>query len=298
MSGRIEMRTPKDILGDCTCHEAYKGRKLTDPNCVLCNFGQDLQEALDAERQHQAKLEAENNFLKSEVGKFLMYPHPKELEQQLEQLKEENTTLLTRLSGITQYGSVDAAELERLREENALLKSKATVFDEMNKQRQELIVEKIYLKEENTRLLKSMGVWDVVKRKDEEIARLKKEISDRQGTEQSLTEWVDEIATSEDKLKTELAQLQLEVGALRGAIQKAADQIKRGEWNSYNSGTWTILNDVLSTPPLYSAVVELMNAGSYLCRRLANVSGGSDVEAEELWLKALSTLKKLMGRES
>lgn len=106
------------------------------------------------------------------------------------------------------------------------------------------------LREENTRLLKSMGVWEVVKRKDEEIARLKKEISDRQGTEQSLTEWVDEIATSEDKLKTELAQLQLEVGALRGAIQKAADQIKRGEWNSYNSGTWTILNDVLSTPPL------------------------------------------------
>lgn len=100
------------------------------------------------------------------------------------------------------------------------------------------------------------------------------------------------------KLEAELAQLQLEVGALRGAIQKAADQIKRGEWNSHNSGTWTILNDVLSTPPLYSAVVELMNAGSYLCRRLANVSGGSDVEAEELWLKALSTLKKLMGRES
>lgn len=37
----------------------------------------------------------------------------------------------------------------------------------------------------------------------------------------------------------------VECNRLREAISRAADQIKRGEWNSHNSGTWQILNDAL-----------------------------------------------------
>jgi hypothetical protein len=24
--------------GQCTCHEAFSGRKLTDPSCIFCGF--------------------------------------------------------------------------------------------------------------------------------------------------------------------------------------------------------------------------------------------------------------------
>ncbi len=36
------------------------------------------------------------------------------------------------------------------------------------------------------------------------------------------------------------------LASARAKFQAAADQLKRGEWNSYNSGTWTLINDGLT----------------------------------------------------
>lgn len=42
------------------------------------------------------------------------------------------------------------------------------------------------------------------------------------------------------------AQLHAALFGLSEAVRRAADQLKRVEWNSHNSGTWTILNDALA----------------------------------------------------
>ena len=36
------------------------------------------------------------------------------------------------------------------------------------------------------------------------------------------------------------------LSSARAKFQAAADQLKRGEWNSYNSGTWTLITDGLA----------------------------------------------------
>lgn len=38
--------TTKSILGDCSCGEIYKSRKLTAPDCVWCNYSDGVIEAL------------------------------------------------------------------------------------------------------------------------------------------------------------------------------------------------------------------------------------------------------------
>lgn len=36
----------REILGDCRCHEAYKGRGLQDPSCLYCEFHFEVEDAL------------------------------------------------------------------------------------------------------------------------------------------------------------------------------------------------------------------------------------------------------------
>lgn len=40
----------KNVLGDCSCHVAYKGRQLTAPDCVWCNYGDEVMSALRLSR--------------------------------------------------------------------------------------------------------------------------------------------------------------------------------------------------------------------------------------------------------
>ena len=56
--------TAEDIMS-CTCHEAYKSRGMAAPDCPLCNFGDDINDALNARSKKIAKLKAENTRLKS-----------------------------------------------------------------------------------------------------------------------------------------------------------------------------------------------------------------------------------------
>jgi hypothetical protein len=42
----------EELLGPCSCHEAYTSRGLVDHNCLLCNYAEDL---LDYERAAEAR---------------------------------------------------------------------------------------------------------------------------------------------------------------------------------------------------------------------------------------------------
>jgi len=59
---------------------------------------------------------------------------------------------------------------------------------------------------------------------------------------------------SMDKRATEAEEL------LRGAMRAAADQLKRGEWNSHTSGTWQILNDALLAQRTEAAPINKVGA--------------------------------------
>ena len=41
------LRDWKNEVGECTCHEAYTGRKLTDPNCHYHDYGEVREETDD-----------------------------------------------------------------------------------------------------------------------------------------------------------------------------------------------------------------------------------------------------------
>jgi hypothetical protein len=60
---------------------------------------------------------------------------------------------------------------------------------------------------------------------------------------------IHEFADSHERLRAER-------DLLRAAAQRGADQLKRGEWNSYNSGTWTILNDALAAVDAFDKEAE------------------------------------------
>jgi|SoimicMinimDraft_4_1059732.scaffolds.fasta_scaffold1114289_1 hypothetical protein len=36
-----------EVLGDCTCDDAYKSRHLIAPDCIWCHAGQELFDALE-----------------------------------------------------------------------------------------------------------------------------------------------------------------------------------------------------------------------------------------------------------
>lgn len=65
-------------------------------------------------------------------------------------------------------------------------------------------------------------------------------------------------------LMKERDALAARVVELRTAVQRAADQLRCGEWNSHNSGTWTILSDALARPDpsaqVYAAAKALADA--------------------------------------
>ena len=46
MSGPNWAETAQRILGSCSCHEAYKSRGMTAPDCVWCDCSAELIEAL------------------------------------------------------------------------------------------------------------------------------------------------------------------------------------------------------------------------------------------------------------
>ena len=96
---------------------------------------------------------------------------------------------------------------------------------------------------------------------EKEVARLKetcvirKEMNARligglRGEVKSLTAKLDTQSEMFDQYVTESSEkenaLVAKLDIAKEAMKRAADQIKRGEWDSYNSGTWTILNDALS----------------------------------------------------
>jgi len=41
---------------NCTCDEAYKSRKLTDPNCFLCEWGEEIELMMDEYLAYYIKL--------------------------------------------------------------------------------------------------------------------------------------------------------------------------------------------------------------------------------------------------
>ena len=51
--------TAQRILGACSCHEAYKSRGLTAPDCVWCDCSAELIEALRATRREALERAAE-----------------------------------------------------------------------------------------------------------------------------------------------------------------------------------------------------------------------------------------------
>ena len=48
MSGPNWAETAQRILGSCSCHEAYKSRGMTAPDCVWCDCSAELIEALNS----------------------------------------------------------------------------------------------------------------------------------------------------------------------------------------------------------------------------------------------------------
>ena len=62
-------RSIEELVGDireclpreCSCHEAYKGRNLTDPDCHWCDYGADVSRATAALLRAVARLREERD---------------------------------------------------------------------------------------------------------------------------------------------------------------------------------------------------------------------------------------------
>ena len=57
----------------CTCNEAYTKRKLTDPDCVLCNYVEEIGIIMDENLREFVTWFNENHLWKipnCEIGKF------------------------------------------------------------------------------------------------------------------------------------------------------------------------------------------------------------------------------------
>lgn len=83
----------------------------------------------------------------------------------------------------------------------------------------------------------------------DEVKRLKEWLdaceASRIGIVLPMPPFAEKLLKEIDRLETELAQAKAENARLKGAITRASDQLKRGEWSSNVSGTWAILNDAL-----------------------------------------------------
>lgn len=81
-----------------------------------------------------------------------------------------------------------------------------------------------------------------------EIERLKAELVQAKTDNARLAAEVAELnqLASLKLSRTRIKELQAENARIAKVISVACDQLKRGEWTSHTSGTWTMLNDQLT----------------------------------------------------
>ena len=98
-------RSIEELVGDireclpreCSCHEAYKGRNLTDPDCHWCDYGADVSRATAALLRAVARLREDLNGSRHIHGLTLGVQN--RLREENERLRGERDEARAKLAG-------------------------------------------------------------------------------------------------------------------------------------------------------------------------------------------------------
>lgn len=87
MSDARLTKTITYLLGNCTCHEGYKSRNLTDPQCMRCELESDITDLLE---RHKDEIEKLRWIIKDAMYRMDHGEYSKAREYLLYALKEES----------------------------------------------------------------------------------------------------------------------------------------------------------------------------------------------------------------